>query len=779
MPNQLYRNLGNGRFEDVSARAGAVFQRCRGEPRRAPSATSTTTATSTCSSATAAGPTRLLINNVGNRNHWVGLRLVGAHGRGATCSARGCEVLRDGGTPLLAPRAIRRQLRVGQRSARARRARARRAGGGPGPGALAGRAHRGVAVGPDRALDDADAGAGEVRRPAERAAWARRIVSCAAGIAIVALAGCKAPASGPAPGATPAASTSAPVAPGSRPVTLPDLSRVEAQVQQQAKERYDELQRGTAAPGRRGGRARAGLRQPGDAAARRRVPRRGRAGLPERPGSGAAGCALAVPPGPSAQEQGQPVAGARRFHPRARARAERRADADLAGPSLSRSGRAGEGAAALRACAGRCRRAWWRRSPDSGRRRWRSATIRAPWPRSKRRWRVQPTAASVHSPLAMAYRGLGDTAKAEAHLKQWRNTDVLVPDPVRQQLDLSLQSGLSFELRGVRALEAASAAQTAEARQQSLKAAEGFFRKGIPLAPGDTMLGRSLRHKLATALVLSGDVRGAVERFEEVVRFAPQDGRRRDRRQGALQPRRADGVGRARRRRHPPLLGRGEVQSQLPRGPAGAGRCVEPRGAAASRPWPSTRRSSASIPAPPTPASATPSALVRQKRYREARDWLAEATAAAARRPAAPPRARAPAGGRARRRRPQRHPGPGDRPAAARDRQDDPARRDAGHGVRRGRHLFAGPGRAAGRARGRVAGRPHTPMRAGCRPICGSTSAARPAARPGRATIRCSLRARRSAPNSPRCCLQRGVRPAVKPQSTYLSNRRIGLDSNV
>ena len=38
------------------------------------------------------------------------------------------------------------------------------------------------------------------------------------------------------------------------------------------------------------------------------------------------------------------------------------------------------------------------------------------------------------------------------------------------------------------------------------------------------MLGRSLRHKLATALVLSGDVRGAVERFEEVVRAAPQDG---------------------------------------------------------------------------------------------------------------------------------------------------------------------------------------------------------------------------------------------------------------
>ena len=123
------------------------------------------------------------------------------------------------------------------------------------------------------------------------------------------------------------------------------------------------------------------------------------------------------------------------------------------------------------------------------------------------------TSSSVHSPLAMAYRGLGDMAKAEAHLKQWKNTEVLVPDPVRQQLDLSLQSGLSYELRGVRALE-----------QHDYKAAEGFFRTGIPLAPGTTMLGRSLRHKLATALVLQGDVRGAFQQFSEVVKLAPQDG---------------------------------------------------------------------------------------------------------------------------------------------------------------------------------------------------------------------------------------------------------------
>ncbi len=126
---------------------------------------------------------------------------------------------------------------------------------------------------------------------------------------------------------------------------------------------------------------------------------------------------------------------------------------------------------------------------------------------------IEGAPASIHSPLAMAYRGLGDTGKAEAHLKQWRNTEVLVPDPVRQELDLALQSGLSYELRGVRALE-----------QRDFKAAEGFFRQGVEITPGNTMLGRSLRHKLATALYLEGDVRGAVAGFEEVVRFAPADG---------------------------------------------------------------------------------------------------------------------------------------------------------------------------------------------------------------------------------------------------------------
>jgi tetratricopeptide (TPR) repeat protein len=127
--------------------------------------------------------------------------------------------------------------------------------------------------------------------------------------------------------------------------------------------------------------------------------------------------------------------------------------------------------------------------------------------------RVDPSVQSVHSPLAMAYRGLGDTTKAEEHLRLWKNTEVLVPDPFRQELDLALESGLSYELRGVRMLE-----------QRDFKAAAGFFQKGVAITPGTTALGRSLRHKLATALFLQGDVRGAVKWFEETLKMAPDSG---------------------------------------------------------------------------------------------------------------------------------------------------------------------------------------------------------------------------------------------------------------
>jgi len=75
MMNQLYHNLGNGRFEDVSSRAGKAFTLSEVN-RGAAFGDIDNDGDVDVLVGTAAGPTRLLINNVGNKNHWLGLRLV-------------------------------------------------------------------------------------------------------------------------------------------------------------------------------------------------------------------------------------------------------------------------------------------------------------------------------------------------------------------------------------------------------------------------------------------------------------------------------------------------------------------------------------------------------------------------------------------------------------------------------------------------------------------------------------------------------------------------------
>ena len=74
--NQLFRNRGDGRFEDVREHARAVFR---------PSEVSRGAAFGDLDNdgdvdvviGNNNGPARLLLNEVGNRNHWLGLRLVG------------------------------------------------------------------------------------------------------------------------------------------------------------------------------------------------------------------------------------------------------------------------------------------------------------------------------------------------------------------------------------------------------------------------------------------------------------------------------------------------------------------------------------------------------------------------------------------------------------------------------------------------------------------------------------------------------------------------------
>ena len=83
---QLFRNL-RGRFEDVTDRAGRVFS-ISGIGRGAAFGDIDNDGDTDIVVANDNGPARLLVNQVGTRNHWIGLRLVGTDGRREMVGAR-------------------------------------------------------------------------------------------------------------------------------------------------------------------------------------------------------------------------------------------------------------------------------------------------------------------------------------------------------------------------------------------------------------------------------------------------------------------------------------------------------------------------------------------------------------------------------------------------------------------------------------------------------------------------------------------------------------------
>ena len=97
-PNQLFRNLGNGRFADVSGRAGAVFELSE-VSRGAAFGDIDNDGDVDVLVTNNGGPARLLVNGVGRRNRWLGLRLVGGSGRRDSPGTR-VGVFRADGPPL-------------------------------------------------------------------------------------------------------------------------------------------------------------------------------------------------------------------------------------------------------------------------------------------------------------------------------------------------------------------------------------------------------------------------------------------------------------------------------------------------------------------------------------------------------------------------------------------------------------------------------------------------------------------------------------------------------
>ena len=119
---------------------------------------------------------------------------------------------------------------------------------------------------------------------------------------------------------------------------------------------------------------------------------------------------------------------------------------------------------------------------------------------------IDPREGAIHYQLAMAYRGLGQHDKADAHARLRIPGTIRPSDPLMSELETILESRVAYEVRGAKALD-----------RHDFTAAATYFRKGINLAPGEA----SLHHKLGTALYLSGDAPGAANEFAEALRLSP------------------------------------------------------------------------------------------------------------------------------------------------------------------------------------------------------------------------------------------------------------------
>lgn len=115
-----------------------------------------------------------------------------------------------------------------------------------------------------------------------------------------------------------------------------------------------------------------------------------------------------------------------------------------------------------------------------------------------------PAANRIHYSLALAYRGLGDLAKAEAHLAQRGIVGIRGVDPLFDQLSGLIEGERVHLARGRTALDAKRFADAAVE-----------FRKAVALKPNSV----AAHLNLGTTLVQTNDLDGAVAEFRTVLRL--------------------------------------------------------------------------------------------------------------------------------------------------------------------------------------------------------------------------------------------------------------------
>jgi tetratricopeptide (TPR) repeat protein len=119
---------------------------------------------------------------------------------------------------------------------------------------------------------------------------------------------------------------------------------------------------------------------------------------------------------------------------------------------------------------------------------------------------IEPSATSLHYPLAIAYRNRGASDQAEAHLRQRGHGQPTLIDPLMGEYRRVLATGEAYHNRGVLALDAGEFAMAA-----------ALFRQGLELEPAHA----ALRHALGTALYRMGQTAAAIDEFETVLRQSP------------------------------------------------------------------------------------------------------------------------------------------------------------------------------------------------------------------------------------------------------------------
>ncbi len=122
---------------------------------------------------------------------------------------------------------------------------------------------------------------------------------------------------------------------------------------------------------------------------------------------------------------------------------------------------------------------------------------------------LEPEATSLHYPLAMAYRGLGDPHNTDAHLQQRGDGKPTLSDSLMTEYNGLLESSQAYERRGWAALQAGGWAEAA-----------ALFHKGLELEPESL----ALRHPRALALAQMGETDAAIAEFEAIVRQSPTNG---------------------------------------------------------------------------------------------------------------------------------------------------------------------------------------------------------------------------------------------------------------